>query len=76
MVGSSWAAPPSSPWVCPNGKRTILGVSVALSEAEAHWRTFLTSLVERGLHAVKFIISDAHPGPAAARGAVFPSVPW
>src|SRR5690606_36202972 len=29
----------------PDGKRTILGVSVALSEAEAHWRTFLTSLV-------------------------------
>mgnify|MGYP001385016664 FL=1 len=60
----------------PDGKRTILGVSVALSEAEAHWRTFLTSLVERGLHAVKFIVSDAHPGLAAARRAVFPSVPW
>lgn len=60
----------------PDGKRTILGVSVALSEAEAHWRAFLTSLVERGLHAVKFIVSDAHPGLAAARRAVFPSVPW
>jgi transposase-like protein len=60
----------------PDGKRTILGVSVALSEAEAHWRAFLTSLVERGLHAVKFIVSDAHPGLAAARKAVFPSVPW
>ena len=60
----------------PDGRRTILGVSVALSEAEAHWRAFLTSLVERGLHAVKFIVSDAHPGLAAARRAVFPSVPW
>jgi len=60
----------------PDGKRSILGVSVALSEAEAHWRTFLTSLVERGLHAVKFIVSDAHSGLAAARKAVFPSVPW
>ena len=25
------------------GKRTVLGVSVSLSEAEAHWRSFLTT---------------------------------
>ena len=60
----------------PDGKRTILGVSVALSEAEVHWRTFFSSLVTRGLHGVRFIVSDAHPGMAAARRAVFPSVPW
>lgn len=60
----------------PDGKRTILGVSVALSEAEVHWRTFFSSLVTRGLHGVRFIVSDAHPGMAAARLAVFPSVPW
>jgi putative transposase len=60
----------------PDGKRTILGVSVALSEAEVHWRTFFSSLVTRGLHGVRFIVSDAHPGMAAARQAVFPSVPW
>ena len=28
----------------PQGKRTLLGVSAALSEAEVHWRTFLQSL--------------------------------
>lgn len=60
----------------PDGKRTILGVSVALSEAEVHWREFFSSLVVRGLHGVQFIVSDAHPGMAAARQAVFPSVPW
>ena len=59
-----------------DGKRTILGVSVALSEAEVHWRDFFSSLVKRGLHGSKFIVSDAHPGMAAARQAVFPSVPW
>ena len=59
-----------------DGKRTILGVSVALSEAEAHWRAFFTSLVTRGLCGTRFIVSDAHPGMAAARQAVFPSVPW
>lgn len=59
-----------------DGKRSILGVSVALSEAEPHWREFLLSLQSRGLSGCKFIVSDAHPGLAAARMAVFPSVPW
>lgn len=59
-----------------DGKRSILGVSVALSEAEAHWRAFFSSLVARGLHGTRFIVSDAHPGMAVARQAVFPAVPW
>jgi transposase-like protein len=59
-----------------DGKRTILGVSAALSEGEVHWRTFLAGLVTRGLHGVKYIVSDAHSGLAAARQAIFPSVPW
>jgi len=59
-----------------DGKRTILGVSVALSEAEACWRDLFSSLVTRGLCGTLFIVSDAHPGMAAARQAVFPSVPW
>jgi transposase-like protein len=60
----------------PKGKRSILGVSVALSEAEVHWRHFLQSLQQRGLHGVQFIVSDDHAGLGAARTAVFPSVPW
>jgi putative transposase len=60
----------------PKGKRSILGVSVALSEAEVHWRQFLQSLQQRGLHGVQFIVSDDHAGLGAARTAVFPSVPW
>ena len=35
--------------VHPDGKRRILGVSVALSEAEVHWRSFMQGLVQRGL---------------------------
>lgn len=58
------------------GKRRILGVSTSLSEAEVHWRVFLQSLVTRGLHGVKLIVSDAHAGLKAARIATFPSVPW
>lgn len=62
--------------VTPDGKREVLGCSVELSEAEAHWRSFMRSLQERGLHGVKLLISDAHEGMKAARKAVWPSVPW
>ena len=31
-----------------DGKRTILGVSASLSEAEVHWRDILESLQQRG----------------------------
>ncbi len=58
------------------GQRTILGVSVSLSEQEVHWRVFLQGLVERGLSGVELVISDAHPGLLAARKAVFGGVPW
>ncbi len=62
--------------VLANGKRTVLAVSASLSEAEIHWRKFLLSLQERGLHGLKLIISDDHPGLKIARKTVFPSVPW
>ena len=58
------------------GKREIVGVSIQLSEAEVHWRTFLTSLVERGLKGVRLITSDDHAGLKQARRAILPSVPW
>ena len=59
-----------------DGKRSILGVSVSLSEAETHWRAFLEGLVKRGLHGVQLIVSDDHAGMEAARKAVFTGVPW
>ena len=62
--------------VTDTGKRTILGVSVSLSEQEVHWRQFLQSLVQRGLSGVELVISDAHAGLQAARKAVFGGVPW
>lgn len=58
------------------GRRTILGVSVSLSEAEVHWRDFLASLQERGLHGVRLIVSDDHAGLRQAMQARFPGVPW
>ena len=48
--------------VLDDGRRSVLGVSVSLSEAEVHWRGFLKSLIDRGLHGVQLIVSDDHPG--------------
>ncbi len=59
-----------------NGKRSVLGVSVSLSEAEVHWREFLASLQDRGLHGVKMITSDDHAGLKAAITARFAGVLW
>jgi len=58
------------------GRREVLGVSVSLSEAEVHWREFLKSLQERGLHGAKMITSDDHAGLKAALRARFAGVPW
>jgi len=62
--------------ITPAGHRSLLGVSVSLSEAEVHWREFLSSLQDRGLHGIKMIVSDDHPGLKAARQARFTGVLW
>ena len=62
--------------VTATGHRRVLGVSVALSEAEVHWRAFLDCLIKRGLRGVKMIASDDHAGLKAARKAMFAGVPW
>jgi transposase-like protein len=62
--------------ITPEGRRTVLGVSVSLSEAEVHWREFMASLQDRGLHGVELIVSDDHAGLKAARIARFANVPW
>jgi transposase-like protein len=69
--------------ILPSGHRSVLGVSVSLSEAEVGHRRaalvgrdFLQSLCQRGMQGVKFIVSDDHSGLKAARKAVLPAVPW
>jgi transposase-like protein len=59
-----------------DGHRQAIGVSVSLSEAEVHWRSFLESLLSRGLRGVRMIVSDDHAGLRAALAAVFPGTPW
>jgi transposase-like protein len=60
----------------PAGERQVLGVSVSLSEQEAHWKDFLKALKDRGLQGVQLVISDDHQGLGAARRAILGSVPW
>jgi len=59
-----------------DGKRIILGVSCALSEAEVHWRDFLNELKERGIGIPTLVTSDAHPGLKAALKATLNATPW
>lgn len=58
------------------GHRSVLGVSVSLSEAEVHWREFLASLQDRGLCGVRYVVSDDHAGLQAALAARMNSVLW
>ena len=62
--------------VTPDGKRSVLGCSVAMSEAEPHWRKFLESLLARGMRGVKLVVSDDHAGLKAARSATLSGIPW
>lgn len=62
--------------ITPEGEKQVLGVSVALSEHESHWKSFLKGLKDRGMHGVQLVISDDHAGLGAARRAVLGSIPW
>lgn len=59
-----------------DGQREVLGVQVTQGEMETCWRSFLASLVERGLRGVKLVISDAHAGLRKAIGSVLNGTTW
>jgi putative transposase len=56
--------------VSSDGRREVLGLEVGPSEAEPFWKSFLRSLMRRGLRGVKLVISDAHEGLKSAIGKV------
>lgn len=59
-----------------DGKRLVLGVSAAVSEAEPHWRAFIASLKARGIGIPDLVTSDAHDGLKAALRATLNATPW
>lgn len=61
--------------VLADGKRSVLGVSVSMSEAEVHWRELLLDLKKRGMHGVKLVTSDEHAGLQSALQSALPGVP-
>lgn len=62
--------------VLADGKRSVLGVSVSMSESEVHWRELLLSLKIRGMHGVELVTSDDHSGLRNALPGALPGVPW
>ena len=56
----------SLPGVSASRWQEIFGLDVGDSEDEVLWRGFLTSLRQRGLAAVRVVISDQHAGLVAA----------
>jgi transposase-like protein len=59
-----------------DGVREVLGLDVTASEDLEHWRTFLQSLMARGVRGVRLVISDAHPGLKQAIAEVFLGASW
>lgn len=60
----------------PDGKREVIGFDLFENETNDTWFMFIESLRKRGLHGVRVITSDAHPGILYAIKKVFPDVPW
>ena len=58
-----------------SGYRELIALDVGEAETEAFWRSFLRSLVERGLTGVQLVVSDAHAGLKKAIGQVL-GCPW
>ena len=58
-----------------SGYREVIALDVGEAETEAFWRSFLRSLVKRGLAGVQLVVSDAHAGLKKAIGQVL-GCPW
>jgi putative transposase len=58
-----------------SGYREVIALDVGEAETEAFWRSFLRSLVDRGLSGVQLVVSDAHAGLKKAIGQVL-GCPW
>ena len=56
----------------PDGKRRVVGLRLAASEAGACWRDFVASLEKRGLPEPLIVVTDGHKGLAKARD-IWPS---
>jgi putative transposase len=58
------------------GRRQVLAVEYAQRESHNSWKEFLLGLRERGLHGVRLVVSDDHPGLKAAVREVLTEAWW
>jgi putative transposase len=58
------------------GEREVLGLDLGPAEDRTFWLSFLRSLVARGLHGVRLVISDAHEGLKGALSAALAMATW
>ena len=58
------------------GRRQVLAVEYARGETQNSWKEFLLGLKGRGLHGVRLVVSDAHPGLKRAVGEVLTQSWW
>ena len=59
-----------------HGLREVIGVDIVLTESRESWSTFMRGLIERGLHGVRLVVSDAHEGLKAAIATILPQAQW
>lgn len=58
------------------GRRQVLAVEYAQRESQNSWKAFLLRLKERGLHGVRLVVSDDHPGLKRAVREVLTEAWW
>jgi transposase-like protein len=58
------------------GRRQVLAVEYAQRESQNSWKEFLVGLKRRGLHGVRVVVSDDHPGLKRAVGEVLTEAWW
>ena len=60
----------------PDGGREVVGFDVFDAEENYSWKTFLSSLKERGLKDVRMVISDSHKSIRKSVAEVYPEAAW
>jgi putative transposase len=58
------------------GRREVIGVSLANRESKNSWKDFIVSLKKRGLRGVELAITDSHEGLKKALEEVLPEAAW
>ena len=58
------------------GRRQVLAVEYAQRESQNNWKEFLLGLKARGLHGVRLVVSDDHPGLKRAVREVLTEAWW